>query len=131
MKPAALPGVLRQIADVAGEDAALAIAEVRGGTVVYFPPRPAADHWLCTLIGPERALAVCDLLTCGVGPARVDVPRGPTRQAAKVQAQIDSMLAENRSELDISRATGYTIRAIRWRRARLKGRTEDRQMTLL
>jgi hypothetical protein len=130
-QPAALPGVLREIAAVAGEDAALAIARARGGTSVYFPPVPSEDHWLCALVGREAAQAVCDQLTCGVGPLRVDLPRGPTRHAASMQAKIDTMLAEGRSELDINRATGYTIRAIRWRRARLKLRCDDRQLKLI
>lgn len=127
----ALPGVLRQIANVAGEEAALAIAAVRGGTQVYFPPRPANDHWLCQLIGPEAAEKVCDELTCGVGPLRVDLPLGPCGHAAKARAKVDAMLGEQRSERDIALATGYTIRAIRRRRARLGPAREDRQLRLI
>jgi hypothetical protein len=127
----ALPGVLAEIADVAGEAAALAVAEAAGGTSVYFPPRPRADHWLCTLIGPDAALRVCDRLTAGVGPRRVDLPLGPTGHVAdmrKAQATIDRMIMAGRSERDIARATGYTIRQVRRRRARLR---DDRQLSLL
>lgn len=121
-----LTGVLAQIAQIAGEDAALAIARERGGTQVYFPPAPRPDHWLCRLIGQQRALAVCEELTCGVLGRRVDLPIGPAGHMAKASAQVDRMIAENCSERDIARATGYTIRAVRWRRARLNARTDDR-----
>lgn len=126
----ALPGVLAEIADVAGEDAALHIAAARGGTQVYIPPVPANDHWLCRLIGREEARAVCDRLTCGVGPRRVDLPLGPKGAAALLRAKVDAMLAEDRSERDIALATGYTIRGIRLRRAKLGTKRSDGQLSL-
>lgn len=127
----ALPGVLGEIADVAGEAAALALAEARGGTQVYFPPIPAEGHWLCSLIGREAAIAVCDRLTCGVGPLRVDLPLGPAGHTAKARAKIDAMLRDNRSERDIAMATGYPIRSIRRRRAKLGFKGDDRQLSLI
>lgn len=125
-----LPGILADIAEVAGEDAALAIAAVRGGTNVYIPPTPANDHWLCRLIGRDAAHAVCDKLTCGVGPLRVDMPLGPSGAAAKLRAKVDRMLREDRSERDIAMATGYTARAIRRRRAQIGATRDDGQLTL-
>jgi hypothetical protein len=121
-----LPAILAEIADVAGEDAALAIAAARGGTQVYFPPVPAEDHWLCKLIGQEAALAVCHRLTCGVGPLRADLPLGPAGRAAKARELVDTMLRAGRSERDIALATGYTMRGVRYRRAQL----DDRQLPL-
>lgn len=126
----ALPGILAEIAEVAGEDAALAIAKARGGTQIYIPPTPANDHWLCRLIGREEARAVCDHLTCGVGPRRVDLPVGPMGAAAKIRAKVDRMIADDRSERDIALATGYTIRAIRKRRAKLGIQRDDGQLSL-
>ena len=38
-----LPGLLAEIAAVAGEAAALAVAEAVGGTQIYIPPSPAAE----------------------------------------------------------------------------------------
>lgn len=126
----ALPGVLGEIADVAGEEAALAIAAVRGGTQIYIPPEPDNDHWLCRLVGRDAARAICDQLTCGVGPRRVDLPLGPTGHAAKNRAKVDAMIADNCSERDIALATGYTIRAVRRRRAMLGRPADERQLTL-
>lgn len=125
-----LPAILAEIAEVAGEDAALAIAGARGGTQIYLPPVPAPDHWLSILIGHDAAKAVCDRLTCGVGGLRVDLPLGPTGRAAKARAIVDRMLREGRSERDIALATGYAIRGIRKRRAMLNLPRDDRQLPL-
>lgn len=125
-----LPGVLAEIAEVAGESAALAVAFERGGTQVYLPPVPAPDHWLSDLIGLDPARAVCERLTCGVGGLRLDLPIGPAGNGAKARARIDAMIAENRSERDIARATGYTIRTVRRRRAALGKSADDRQHSL-
>lgn len=122
-----LPGVLAQIADVAGEPAALAIAKARGGTEVYIPPKPGPDHWLSKLLGLEAACAVASELTMGVCGLRVELPLGPAGHAAQVRARVDAMLRENRSESDIARATGYTIRGVRRRRAMLNLGRDDRQ----
>lgn len=126
----ALPGVLAEIAEVAGEDAALALARALGGTQVYIPPVPANDHWLCRLIGRAEAHAVCERLTCGVGPRRVDLPIGPASPAAQLRAQVDAMLHEGRSERDIALATRYTTSAIRKRKAKLGIVRDDGQLTL-
>lgn len=125
-----LPGILAEIAAVAGEDAALKVAAVRGGTAVYFPPVPTNDHWLCRLIGRDEAKAVCERLTCGVGSIRIDVPTGPAGRAAKARAQVDAMIREGRSERDIALATGYTGRSIRRRRLIVEGPREERQLSL-
>lgn len=122
-----LPGLLAEIAEVAGDAAALAIANARGGTQVYFPPVPADDHWLCELIGRDEARAVCERLTCGIGGLRADLPLGPTGHAARARAKVDEMLRDQRSERDIAMATGYTSRAIRRRRAALNQPADDRQ----
>ena len=129
--PASLPGVLAEIATVAGDDAALAVAEARGGTQVYIPPAPAPDHWLSELVGHDAALAIADRLTCGVGGMRVELPLGPKGQAARARAAVDRLIrAGELSERDIARATGYTIRGVRKRKALLGGDRDDRQLDL-
>lgn len=127
---ARLPGVLAEIADAAGVEAALAIADARGGTQVYIPPAPDESHWLSVLIGVEAARAVADRLTCGVGGLRVDLPLGPAGCAARVRFEVDRLLGEGRSERDIALATRYSIRGIRRRRARLGLESDNRQLPL-
>ncbi len=118
-----LPGILAEIAQVAGEDAALRLARNRGGTQIYLPPIPAADHWICALIGRDAALAVCDRLTGGVGPRRVLVPLGPTGTQARARASVDNLLRDgNLSVRDIALATGYTDRGVWLRKAALDRR---------
>jgi hypothetical protein len=119
-----LPGVLGDIARIAGEEAALAIAEARGGTEVYIPPAPERDHWLSQLVGHEAALTIGDHLTCGLTGLRVELPTGPTGHGARKRAEVDAMIRDGRSERDIALATGYTIRGVRRRRARI-GRPKD------
>jgi hypothetical protein len=125
-----LPGILAQIADIAGEDAALAVAAARGGTQVYIPPVPDREHWLARLVGHNAAKQIADRLTCGVGGMRVDLPLGPKGAAARLRAKVDRMIDENRSERDIALATGYTIRGVRRRRA-MRRPGDDRQLPLL
>lgn len=126
-----LPGTLAEIAAVAGEDAALAIAAARGGTQIYIPPAPDRDHWLSRLVGHKAALAIADRLTCGVGGMRVELPLGPKGAAARLRAKVDRMIQDGEaSERDIARATGYTIRGVRRRKAKLGTTPDDRQLPL-
>lgn len=131
LSAANLPGVLREIADIAGEEAALAVAAARGGTQIYLPTVPPIDHWLCRLIGVKQARAVAEHLTCGIYGCRIELPLGPAGHAAKARATVDAMLMEGRSERDIAIATGYSVRGIRMRRKRL-GRPpdQDRQLSM-
>lgn len=123
-----LPGVLDDIARVAGEEAALLIAKARGGTRIYVPAKPDADHWLTKLVGQEQAHAIADELTCGIGGLRIDLPSGPRNMAVQRRAEVDRLIREDeKSERDIALATGYTTRGVRKRRAKLAETRDDRQ----
>lgn len=126
--PAApLPQVLDEIARIAGEEAARLVAEAVGGVQVYIPPAPDADHWLTRLLGRESALRIADHFTGGFGGRRLEIPLANTGFMACAQAKCDAMLLAGRSERDIARACGYTIRGVRKRRARLKMLRDTRQ----
>jgi len=124
------PALLAEIAKVAGDDAAIKVAQARGGTRVYFPPKPAKDHWLVDLVGQQRADAICEELTAGIGPVRVDVPIGTAGQAGRGARKVDRLIREGKSERDIALATGYTERAVRWRKRRMKDMRDTRQQDL-
>jgi hypothetical protein len=126
-----LPGILAEIADIAGEDAALAVAAARGGTRVYLPPVPGRDHWLSRLVGHEAAKAIADRLTCGIAGMRVDLPLGPKGLIARGRAKVDRMIADGLSERDIALAAGYTTRGVRMRKALRMKKRDDRQLPLL
>ncbi|MGI6245003.1 MAG: hypothetical protein ACOYJQ_04465 [Pseudochelatococcus sp.] len=71
-----LTGILRGIADAAGLEAALAIADHAGGTRVSFPApsRLTPEHWLVGLLGRDAALKVCGHFQAGYGGAIVSIP---------------------------------------------------------
>ena len=125
-----LPHLLAEIAAVAGEDAALAIAAARGGTNVYIPASPGRDHWLSRLVGYQAAQAIAERLTCGVGGMRVDLPLGPKGMIARGRAKVDRMIGDGRSERDIALATGYTARGVRMRKRKHR-QVDTRQHRLI
>jgi len=120
-----LPGVLGDIARAAGEEAALSIAQKFGGTRVYIPSKPRADHWLCGLVGEEAAQAIGDELTGGfIGGARIDLPIGPAGHQETARAKVDRMIKDGASERDIALASRYTTRGVRKRKAKLRDDTQ-------
>lgn len=74
-----LPGVLAEIAEVAGLDAALAVARAKGGGRAYIPA-PAqlnGDHWLVQAIGDDLARAVAGHFQVGNSGHELMIPLGP------------------------------------------------------
>ena len=115
-----LPALLREIAEVAGLDAALGLARARGGTRVYIPAKAGAAHWLVKAVGGDAADLICDHFTMnGIG-MRVDIPFGPVHSSAEKMRRLDNMIREGKSAREISQALGQTERSVFYRRARLK-----------
>lgn len=69
-----LPGVLEQIAETAGLEAALKLARTHGGTFVYIPAFPTEGHWLTQLVGMHAAEKICGLFQMNSSGARVLIP---------------------------------------------------------
>lgn len=80
-----LPTMLATIAAAVGEEAALSIAEVHGGTEVHIPVSPEPDHWLSELIGHPEATVVAAALAMQVG-LRVKMPFRPASTPAVADA---------------------------------------------
>jgi hypothetical protein len=55
-----LPALLAEIAGLVGRAAALRLAEARGGTTIFVPAEPKADHWLSQLIGHSAAVTLAE-----------------------------------------------------------------------
>ncbi|MEC9342670.1 MAG: helix-turn-helix domain-containing protein [Pseudomonadota bacterium] len=120
-----LPSVLAEIAEVAGLDAALKMAEARGGTEIYIPAAVGDDHWLTKTVGREAAERICEHFT-GSGPGcRLELPLGPAGSAAKIRAKVDRLIAQGKSEREIALATGYSGRGVRLRRANAREREKQ------
>ena len=120
----ALPGVLAEIAEVAGLAAALKLAAHHGGQTVYIPGHARPDHWLVILLGQEAADAVCRRYRTGnqQAGARVLIPlaRLHGQRAAMAKA-----LAEGRSARQAAAVSGLHERTAY--RMRARNRQDDRQ----
>lgn len=60
-----LTGVLEEIAEAVGREAALAISEHYGGVRVSIPAKLQNDHWLIKLIGTEKATELAEYFSVG------------------------------------------------------------------
>lgn len=115
-----LPSPLDEIAEVAGLDAALAIADAVGGTRVGIPPRPLKDHWLTDLVGDEKASLICNhfrILSTEDrerGARHIIIPRGPATRDKQAKARFYA-----------ARDAGASVRAAA-RKARIHERTAFR-----
>jgi hypothetical protein len=126
-----LPGVLSEIAIVAGEPAAMAISARVGGTRIYIPSKADDDHWLVETVGRDAA----DKIVQRLGGDRYDVPtlgagahRAFRRAIAKRVHELDK---SNKSSREIARTVGLTQRAVhRHRAAHRGGRKDDPQGSL-
>ena len=123
-----LPALLAEIAEVAGLEAALKLAEARGGTEIYVPAEAPADHWLTEAVGQQAAAAICRHFT-GSGPGcRLEIPLGPAGSHAQLRRQVDKLIAEGKSEREIALATRYTGRGVRMRKAKARRAAEDHDL---
>jgi hypothetical protein len=69
-----LPAIMAEIAEVAGVDAAWALARAHGGTTIYIPREPFEGHWLVELVGEEAAAKICKHFRVANTGARVLIP---------------------------------------------------------
>lgn len=123
-----LPPLLEEIAGVAGLDAALALAEARGGQKVYFPSTLTlgGDHWLVGLVGMDAAQKICALH----GVRNVEIPRGPTSDVHRRRTRIAAMIAQGYSNNEIARACGVSFRAVTHHRAKARAAGDANQLKL-
>jgi hypothetical protein len=121
-----LPGLLAEIASVAGLEAALKIAERHGGTRKGIPSHlPDGPHWLSECVGSEAAEKICAFFRQGstgnrLRGAYVSIPRGPASTLAQARRKLEQALAEGASAAEAARQAGMTERAAHRARARLR-----------
>ncbi len=115
-----LPGLLGDIADIAGLQVAYKIAQSHGGTRVSIPARAQEGHWLTELVGYETADEICrglaTLSTRGVlkGVSNETLPRGPASLIQNARREARRLLKTGMSAREVARATGLHERTI-WR----------------
>jgi hypothetical protein len=111
-----LPALLAEIAEIAGLEAALAIADAKGGILARIPSRLTANNWLVKAVGMEKAEIISMHFTSGRGRIDLDIPLPPTnshkqylRQRAKGYEQA---LARTDNIFQAARMAGTTRRTI-------------------
>lgn len=128
-----LPGVLAEIAEVAGETAALMIAAKHGGRRVYFPSVKALHEgqWLFECVGAEMARKICAHFEVDGRGQRIDIPLhvgGTYRQFVRsVAERVHALDREGKSSTEISRKLGLTQRTVHRHRARHGKPKNDKQ----
>lgn len=127
MNDHSLPGILGEIADVAGIEAAWALAMTHGGTRIYIKADPSPGYWLVELIGPEAAAAICKYLKVGDSGAYILIPIAKLDQQRR---RLFRALQDGASAAEAARAAGMHERTAF--RARKKIKEEDEaQLKLL
>ncbi|WP_316171070.1 hypothetical protein [Bradyrhizobium sp. SZCCHNRI1058] len=126
-----LPAVLQEIADVAGEAAALKIAAQHGGRRIYFPSsgRLFADgkenSWLIACVGLEAAKKICKHFEVDGRGQRIEIPLhvgGTYRQFVRqIAERIHQLEDEGKSSTEIAQALGLTQRTVHRHRSRHRG----------
>lgn len=117
--------LLNEIADVAGERAALLIGRDKACQRVYIPKTLAPDHWLIGLVGDEAALKIA----ARFGPAHLDIPPALGGQMRRRRRAITEMTRNGMSINQITRALGVARSTVTDQRRKL-GRKDDRQPDL-
>lgn len=110
-----LPALLAEIAEVAGLDAALAIADAKGGIVVRIASRLKPENWLVECVGMEKAKLISEYFTAGRGLDLL-IPLGPTGsykrdQQRRAQAYQRALASGNNIQ-QIARQVGVTRRSV-------------------
>lgn len=140
-----LPAVLQEIADVAGETAALSIAARHGGRRVYIPSRAKllqdADgngtvehYWLVECVGIELARKICAHFEVDGRGQRIEIPLhvgGTYRQFLRsITRRVHELEDEGKSSTEIAKTLGLTQRTVHRHRSRHRGRKNSSQGSL-
>lgn len=136
MTRSSLPGLLGQIADIAGPTAALQIAQARGGTRVAIPPQAEADHWLTECVGFEvadkicKGLAIVDADDRKKGVTGEVLPLGDASVLKTAKRRLRKALEDGKSAREAARIAGLHERTAWREKARLNGADDDDQQSL-
>lgn len=114
-------GLLAEIAEVAGPEAAEKVAAAAGGTRISIPPRAIVGHWLSEAVGLETADAICCAFAIVDADDRLHgiskqmLPLGPVQVHRRARALALNLIDnEGLSVRDAARAVGVHERTV-WR----------------
>jgi hypothetical protein len=136
MTRSSLPGLLGQIADIAGPTAALQIAKARGGTRIAIPPQAEADHWLTECVGFQiadkicKGLAIVDADDRKKGVSGEVLPLGEASVLKAARRRLRKALQDGHSVREAARISGLHERTVWREKARLNGLDDEEQNSL-
>jgi len=112
-----LPALLAEIAGVAGIDAALAIAEAKGGQEVFVVARLKPENWLVRAVGLQRAQLLSDHFCSGRSRQKLTIPLGPAGSYNALRQRTAKALGDaasrGASANEMAAAAGVTERTAR------------------
>lgn len=114
------PGILAEIAELAGKDAAWAILSEYGGIRVDIPAVARPDHWLSQLVGLEAATKICEGLRVGspsggmTGVRHVVIPLGSRSLQKTARRHLAEALRSGKDVRSAAREAGVHERTA-WR----------------
>lgn len=129
LEPDDFPGVLREIALVAGVDAARSVARAKGGTLASIPQAKnlTAEHWLSQTVGIDAARKIAKHLLSARSVGCLEIPRGPDTPYQRERRRIENVLLRaffSTATIDeAARAAGVDRSSVKrhWRRLRKDG----------
>lgn len=124
-----LPELLIEIAEVAGIEAALTLADRYGGNRVYIPRHAGQHHWLTLCVGQHAADLLCDHFGSPSG-IELELPRGPVMSKSQRQARVQRMIAQGLNSSEITRRTGCTRRTVKRNRAQMRKAIDGVQLDM-
>ncbi len=121
-----LPASVRELVDVIGLAAALAIVEARGGIRLCVPKMAAPDHWLAQAIGMHALRA----LVAYYGGEEIEIAKCAAAMQRLREQEIDAAAQQGETNTTLARRYGYTERGIRKLRRRVEAQRDDDQPDL-
>lgn len=129
-----LPPLLAEIADVAGIEAALAIAEAKGGQQVFIVAHLRPGNWLIEAVGIEKATLISDHFCSGRSRQKLTIPFGPAGSYQALRRRtaraLEDAASRGESANQMAARAGVTTRTVHRFRSRRRAHNTD-QLKLL
>lgn len=124
-----LPALLVEIAEVAGLEAAITLADRYGGNRVYIPRHSPDGHWLSLCVGRMAADHICAHFAHPSG-IELELPRGPSMSRSAKQARLRRMIAQGLTSTEITQRLGITRRTVTRNRTSMYLEIDGRQLDM-
>lgn len=123
---------LDELVGAIGDAAAVKLLAAYGGTRIYVPAEPAANHKISEAIGTRAAAQLARHLASGIGGLWIELPRGPSGAAAEARRRLLAAAAmPGKSEAQIAREQRVHGRTVRRARAKIRDDERSPQRRLL